>query len=142
MRPATANTAGTVEAVSVLLRPRWLALHAFTVLVVAGCAGAAYWQFLVAKDGSGRSLGYALQWPAIGLFGLGVWAWLCRDGVRAVRDGRADPDSGTGSGPGDDHVEERVPVRTTVVPEVDPAEDPELAAYNAMLAKLHEKDGR
>ena len=118
-----------MEAVSVLFRPRWLALHAFTVLVVVGCAGAAWWQFTVAKDGSGRSLGYALQWPAIGLFGLGVWAWLCRDGIRAVREGRPD----------DDVAEEVTPVRTTVVPEVDPAADPELAAYNAMLARLAEK---
>lgn len=121
---------------SVLLRARWLALHAFTVLVVLGCAGAAWWQFSVAKDGSGRSLGYALQWPAIGLFGLGVWAWLCRDGVRAARSTDSDPERAGGT------VENRGPVRTTVVPPVDPAEDPELAAYNAMLARLHEKDGR
>lgn len=121
-----------MEAVSVLFRPRWLALHVFTVLVVAGCAGAAWWQFTVAKDGSGRSLGYALQWPAIGLFGLGVWAWLCRDGIRAVREGgRGDLDDGV--------AEEVTPVRTTVVPEVDPEADPELAAYNAMLARLAEK---
>ena len=125
-----------MDAVSVLFRPRWLALHAFTVLVVMGCAGAAWWQFHVAKDGSGRSLGYALQWPAIGLFGLGVWAWLCRDGIRAARDGDPHGDAE------DDLAEEILPVRTTVVPEVDPAEDPELAAYNEMLARLHEKGSR
>ena len=128
--------------VTVLFKPRWLALHVFTALVVLGCTGAAWWQFTVAKDGSGRSLGYALQWPAIGLFGLGVWAWLCRDGVRAVREGRADPDTYAAADSDPGAFEDRVPVRTTVVPEVDPAEDPELAAYNAMLAKLHEKDGR
>lgn len=112
---------------SVLFRPRWLALHAFTVLVVVGCALAAWWQFTVAKDGSGRSLGYALQWPAIGVFGLGVWAWLCRDGIRAVREGNPD----------DDVAEEAAaPVPTTLVPAVDPEADPELAAYNAMLARL------
>ncbi len=122
-----------MEAVSVLFRPRWLALHVFAVAVTVGCAGAAWWQFTVAKDGSGRSLGYALQWPAIGIFGIGVWLWLCRDGIRAFREGPGDEES---AGPAP------VPVRTTVVPPVDPAEDPELAAYNAMLARLSEKDSR
>ena len=121
-----------MEAVSVLFRPRWLALHAFTLLVVVASAGAAWWQFTVAKDGSGRSLGYALQWPAIGLFGLGVWAWLCRDGIRAVREESSE-----------DLAEEGAPMWTTEVPdaepEVDPEADPELAAYNAMLARLAEK---
>lgn len=121
-----------MEDVSVLFRPRWLALHVFTVLVVVGCAVAAWWQFDVAKDGSGRSFGYALQWPAIGAFGIGVWAWLCRDGIRAAREGAPDQDVAA----------EVTPVRTTVVPEVDPEADPELAAYNAMLARLHEKGTR
>ncbi len=124
---------------TVLLKPRWLALHAFTALVVAGCALAAWWQFTVAKDGSGRSLGYALQWPAIGVFGLGVWAWLCRDGVRAARAHGPDGDGADGDGAKEAPA---APVRTTIVPAVDPEEDPELAAYNAMLARLHSKDAR
>jgi len=121
-----------VEAVSVLLKPRWLALHAFTVVVVVGCVGAAWWQFLVAKDGSGRSLGYALQWPAIAVFGIGVWAWLCRDGVRAARDGdRPAPER-----------PERPAAPRPPAPVIDAEADPELAAYNAMLARLAERDGR
>ena len=123
-----------MEGVSVLFRPRWLALHVFAVVVMVGCAGAAWWQFSVAKDGSGRSLGYALQWPAIGIFGLGVWLWLCRDGIRAFREGPQEPDRAERA--------PAVPVSTTVVPPVDPEADPELAAYNAMLARLNEKDGR
>ncbi|GAA0619405.1 hypothetical protein GCM10009547_22330 [Sporichthya brevicatena] len=119
-----------MEAVSVLLKPRWVALHVFAAVVVAGCTWAAWWQFTVAQDGSGRSLGYALQWPAIGIFGLGVWAWLCRDGIRAAREG----DSAKPPPPAP------APVRRTPVVTVDPDEDPELAAYNAMLARLHEKD--
>lgn len=114
---------------SVLLKPRWLALHAFSVFVVVSCAGLAYWQFVQADAGSGRSLGYALQWPAIGIFGLGVWLWLCRDGLRAARRGE----------PAEDLTPEPV-VRHTPVQVLDPAQDPELAAYNAMLARLAAKD--
>jgi len=119
-----------VEAVTVLLKPRWLALHAFTVFVVVSCAGLAWWQFVRADAGNGRSFGYALQWPAIGVFGLGVWMWLCRDGVRAARRGDIDVE--------DVHV--FAEPRRTPVQVIEPEEEPELAAYNAMLARLHEKD--
>ena len=119
-----------MEHVTVLLKPRWLALHAFTVFVVVGCSGAAWWQFVRAEAGNGRSFGYALQWPAMAVFGLGVWAWLCRDGVRTARRGDIDVD--------EVHVfAEPPPARPVQV--IDPDEDPELAAYNAMLARLHEK---
>ncbi len=121
-----------MEAVSVLFKPRWLALHAFTVFVVVSCAGLAWWQFVRADAGNGRSFGYALQWPAMGVFGLCVWAWLCRDGIRAARDGE----------PEEDFELEPVAVRRAPVPVVDPAQDPELAAYNAMLTRLAEKDAQ
>jgi DNA-binding transcriptional regulator of glucitol operon len=121
-----------VEAVSVLLKPRWLALHAFTVFVVVSCSGLAWWQFVRANAGNGRSFGYALQWPAMAIFGLCVWAWLCRDGVRAARRGDIDPE--------DVHVFAEPPPRPA--PVIDAEDDPELAAYNAMLARLAEKDSR
>ncbi|HUR74076.1 MAG TPA: hypothetical protein VMZ00_07355 [Sporichthya sp.] len=116
---------------SVLLKPRWLALHAFTVFVVVSCAGLAWWQFVRADAGNGRSFGYALQWPAMGLFGIGVWAWLCRDGVRAAR---AEPAEGLPPDP--------VPVYRAPAHVLDPDTDPELAAYNAMLARLNQEDAR
>jgi DNA-binding transcriptional regulator of glucitol operon len=115
--------------VSVLLKPRWLALHAFTVFVVISCACLGWWQLVRADAGNDRSFGYALQWPVIGIFGLGVWLWLCRDGVRGAR-GEHDEVA---------RPEEPVVVRRTPVPVVDPEADPELAAYNAMLARLQEE---
>ena len=122
-----------MEDVTVLLKPRWLALHAFTVFVVVSCTALAWWQLVRAQDGNGRSFGYALQWPAMAVFGLGVWAWLCRDGVRAA--GRGDVE--------DVRVfAEPAPVRPRAVEVPDAEEDPELAAYNAMLARLHERDSR
>lgn len=123
-----------MDAVNVLLKPRWLALHAFTVFVVVSCAGLAWWQIIRADHGNGRSFGYALQWPFIGLFGLGVWLWLCRDGVRAARSGGPVGEPTRAPAP--------VPARPTPVTMVDPAEDPELAAYNAMLARLAQKADR
>jgi hypothetical protein len=125
--------------VSVLLKPRWLALHAFTVFVVVSCAALAYWQFGRAGGGNGRSFGYALQWPAIGVFGVGVWVWLCRDGVRVARHGDAAHEDGNDGGDERDDPEPP-PGWRTPVPVIDAERDPELAAYNAMLTRLHEKD--
>lgn len=115
---------------TVLLKPRWLALHAFTVFVVVSCMGLAWWQFVRADAGNGRSFGYALQWPAMGIFGLCVWAWLCRDGVRTASRGDIPED------------EVHVFAEPPRAPVIDVEDDPELAAYNAMLARLHEKDSR
>jgi DNA-binding transcriptional regulator of glucitol operon len=120
--------------VFLLLKPRWLALHAFTVFVVVACSGLAWWQFGRAQGGNGRSIGYAMQWPAMAVFGIGVWAWLCRDALRIARRGPAE----TPELPA--HV--TVPARPTPVPVIDADADPELAAYNAMLARLHEKDAQ
>jgi DNA-binding transcriptional regulator of glucitol operon len=118
--------------VSVLLKPRWLALHAFTVFVVVSCSGLAWWQLVRAQAGNGRSFGYALQWPAMAVFGLGVWAWLCRDGVRTARRGDIAED--------DVHVFTEPP--RTPVQVIDAADDPELAAYNVMLARMAEQDAQ
>jgi DNA-binding transcriptional regulator of glucitol operon len=122
-----------VDTVTVLLKPRWLALHAFTVFVVVSCALLAWWQFVRADAGNGRSFGYALQWPAMGVFGFCVWAWLCRDGVRTARRGDVEVD--------EVHVfAEPPPARPVQV--IDAEEEPELAAYNAMLARLQEQDAQ
>jgi DNA-binding transcriptional regulator of glucitol operon len=118
--------------VSVLLKPRWLALHVFTVFVVVSCSGLAWWQLVRAQAGNGRSFGYALQWPAMAVFGLGVWAWLCRDGVRAARRGDVPED--------DVHVFAEPPRAPVGV--IDAEDDPELAAYNVMLARMAEQDAQ
>lgn len=126
---------------SVLLTPRWLALHTFVATMVISCGGLAWWQFVRAEAGSGRSLGYALQWPAIAVFTLCVWVWLCRDAVRTER----------GAQP---RVPEPVPVAAGRVadelvlpPERTPrpepaADDPDVLEWNAVLDHLYKKKTR
>jgi DNA-binding transcriptional regulator of glucitol operon len=118
--------------VTVLFKPRWLALHVFTVFVVVTCTGLAWWQLVRAQAGNGRSFGYAMQWPAMAVFGIGVWVWLCRDGVRTARRGDVDVE--------DVHVFAEPPRAPAQV--IDPEQEPELAAYNAMLAGLAERDAQ
>ncbi|MGQ0625739.1 MAG: hypothetical protein ACT4PP_13970 [Sporichthyaceae bacterium] len=127
----------------VLLAPRWVALHALTVAAAATCLALSWWQFgRAGGGGGGTSLGYALQWPAFGLFVVGVWAWLCRDAVRSQ-------DPGTAPSPRSPAAPYRLPdevvlpparptVSTAAYP--DAGSDPELAAFNDLLARLHAKD--
>ena len=125
----------------VLLTPRWLALHVLAVAAVAVCLRLSVWQFGRAGEGNGRSFGYALQWPGFGAFIVGVWVWLARD---AVRGGPRIPDPTPAHAPGrvpDDVV--LPPVRDYTAAGVgaaDAGEDDDLAAYNRMLAALHERD--
>ncbi len=135
----------------VLLTPRWLALHALGVVLVATCGALSYWQFLRAEGGSGRSVGYALQWPGFGLFVLGVWYWLAREAVRGPAPAEPPPARPAAAWRVDDEVV-LPPLPTTaaerarvqgVGPGAAPAEptgDDELAAFNRMLARLHERD--
>lgn len=131
--------AGTLRSVSgALLTPRWLAVHALTALAFATCLGLSWWQFERAGAGSGRSLGYALQWPGFGVFVLGVWAWFCRDATRA-EDPAAAPEP-VPAGRVDDDVVLPPPRPTPAVADED--DDPELAAFNRLLASLQEKETR
>lgn len=120
----------------VLLTPRWLVLHALASAMIATCAGLSWWQFERAGPGNASSFGYALQWPGFALFVLAVWAWLCRDAARhrGPNPTRTEP------------VADRVPDDVALPPrrtrrEVG-TEEPELAAYNAMLARLNAGEGR
>ncbi len=123
---------------SVLLRPRWLALHLSVVAMVATCGGMSWWQFVRAEGGSGRSLGYALQWPGFGLFALCVWAWVCREAVREQRGGLPRVPAPTSAPSSRVHDDVVLPPERAVTIDTAPADDPELAAWNAMLTRMNE----
>jgi hypothetical protein len=125
------------------VRARWLSkravsLHAAVLVVVPGCAVAAWWQVGRAMDGNTLSYLYMVMWPAFGLLGIYFW-WLLLHtdyesvGLKGMRRAQAAEQAATG-------VEATSPAAPTVVTE-EPAraaadEDPELAAYNARLAAL------
>lgn len=120
----------------VLLSRRWLALHLLAFCLVAACGVLAWWQFDRAAGGNTRSIGYAFQWPAFALFTIGVWIWLCRDATRSDRRSAAPAPAGP------DRVDDDLvlpPVRRAVPPP-SAADDPELADYNRMLARLADQD--
>ena len=123
----------------VLLSGRWLALHVFAVASLVVCAGMTWWQFERAEAGNGRSVGYALQWPAFGIFAVAVWIWLCRDAVRPTEE-RAIP---APPPPVPGRVADEVvlpPPRPTLADSdagCDKDDDPDLRAWNDMFARLN-----
>ncbi len=129
------------------VRERWLSgravsLHVAVLVLVPGCALAAWWQIGRAQDGNQLSYVYSVMWPVFGLLGLYFW-WLLihtdydNVGLRGMRRQQAEAAAADGT-PG----VAASPVPTTIGAEAPaPAadtdvDDPELAAYNARLAEL------
>lgn len=115
--------------------PKWLAGHVLVLVVAAAMVGLGRWQMIV-SDSKGfdlQNFGYALQWWAFSIFGVGFWIKLIRDRGRPKSDAEPAP-----------RPEPRavatpaVAYRRYVMPQqADAADDPELARYNAYLADLN-----
>jgi hypothetical protein len=129
------------------VRERWLSrrafsLHAALLVVVPGCAVAAWWQINRAADGNQLSYLYSAMWPAFGLLALCFWWMLLHTdydtvGLKGQRRQQtlqevADRAPADGAARAD-----AVDASPGVVPE-----DPELAGYNARLAQLADKGAK
>ena len=108
---------------------RWIRYHALMVVLVAAFLVLGWWQWTRGEGGNARSYGYALEWPAFAIFVVVFWVRLMRDELKPPRteDQEASGDEAA--------AEPEFP--DVVRPEIDPDEDPELAAYNAYLARLN-----
>jgi len=126
-----------------LITPRWLGWHAFAVVATIGMLWLGDWQFHRAESGNALSWAYTFEWPIFAVFGVVFWAKTIRDEFK--------PQAGTG-----DALDVELPVgagggaltigKTGSTPGQDgrPAgaedeDDPELASYNAYLARLNEQ---
>lgn len=112
-----------------LVTPRWLVRHALLVAALATCWGFGRWQLDRALDrGSLLNWSYTLQWVLFAGFAVLTWGWFLRDELR-----------GDDEEPAAEPEPLPLPERPAPPPVTD-EEDPELAAYNRMLAALHEKE--
>jgi hypothetical protein len=126
-----------------LITPKWLGWHAFAVVATIGMLWLGDWQFHRAESGNALSWAYTFEWPIFAIFGVVFWAKTIRDEFKP----QADPG---------DAVEVELPVGASAGPvtigksastagqDARPAggedeDDPELAAYNAYLARLNEQ---
>ncbi|MFC4944835.1 hypothetical protein [Pseudonocardia sp. GCM10023141] len=141
-----------------VLSPRWIMWHLLTLGAMATCAWLAVWQWQRAGSamGSALNVGYGLQWPLFALFFAGMWWRMLRMEIRQVTAGPDGVDAGLE--PAAEVVPDAAePVAVEPAPEPRPAatgpspfgprpastrpvitdeDDPELAAYNRMLALL------
>ena len=113
-------------------------LHVAALVVIPGCAVAAWWQINRAQDGNQLSYFYSVMWPAFALLALWFWWMLIhtdfdKAGLKGMRQEQDLPaeDTSTSVVPPLSRAEEPV-ARVRASDE----EDPELAAYNARLAEL------
>ena len=67
---------------TLLLRPRWLAWHAFAVLAAAGMIWLGDWQLRRALSGNELSWAYTFEWPLFTVFGVYFWIKSLRDELR------------------------------------------------------------
>jgi hypothetical protein len=107
-----------------LLKPRWLLRHVLLVVAVGTCYGFGRWQYgRAVSRHSVLNWSYTIEWALFGAFAALSWAWLLRDEIRGVEPA----------------LEPAKPVYLPVAQPVTDAEDPELAAYNRLLAQLNQK---
>jgi hypothetical protein len=131
-----------------LFEPRWLGWHLFVAVAFWGMLWLGDWQFHRAMEGNGLSWAYTFEWPLFAVFGVVFWARTIRDEFILRRGGVTEADlvaaamaqsmatlpKGAMLPAG--VLPEGVVVRQLEWPDEE-EDDPELAAYNAYLAKLN-----
>jgi hypothetical protein len=127
-----------------LITPRWLAWHAFAVFAAWGMLWLGDWQFHRAEGGNALSWAYTFEWPIFTIFGVIFWAKTIIDEYRtpggAANSGAANSGlSASGLAEPGNSLPDRA--HTAVMLDEEADDDPELAAYNAYLAKLHARPG-
>jgi hypothetical protein len=119
-----------------LFAPRWLGWHVFVVGAVIGMLWLGDWQFRRAEAGNALSWAYTFEWPVFAVFGVVFWVKTILDEFRpAAADGAADDRIDLPAGVAASGARRR----EVADGGADDEDDPELAAYNAYLARLNEQ---
>ena len=122
----TTSTTERPDPLRLLVSRRWLVRHVLLVASLVTCFFFFRWQLGRAEARhSVLNWSYAIQWCLFAAFAVLTWGWFLRDELRGET-----PDEPRG----------RIAPAPQPLPEpVTDEEDPELAAYNRMLAELHRK---
>ncbi len=129
-----------------LVKPRWLAWHAFAVIAFIGMLWLGDWQFHRAESGNALSWAYTFEWPIFAVLGAVFWAktiideWQGPEGLarRAAKKAARQAQRAAAASLTDSPHALALPGAADAARVSDDAEpeDPELTAYNAYLAKL------
>jgi hypothetical protein len=119
-----------------LLSPRWLAWHAFAAGATWGMLWLGDWQFHRAENGNALSWAYTFEWPIFVIFGMVFWAKTIVDEWRQQGSSvKPEPQLYAAA---DDGLPRAA--HTAASCDATAADDPELAAYNAYLARLNRRE--
>jgi DNA-binding transcriptional regulator of glucitol operon len=124
--------------------PRWVVGHALVVAAAVCCVLLGRWQLGRAEiTHSMQNMAYALQWPLFAVFFVVMWLRMLRLESRRL-DEEADaeqPAEPEAASPDSTHSAPAVADRAeSAVVHDEEDDDPELAAYNRMLAELAARD--
>jgi hypothetical protein len=113
--------------IRLLLSPRWLVRHVLLAAALFTCWELGHWQLERAlKRHSVLNWSYAIEWGLFAAFAVLCWGWFLRDELRG--------------GPATRPQKPAEPVYLPAAAPVSETDDPELAAYNRMLAELNAKE--
>jgi hypothetical protein len=156
------DTLGTADAAQAvpervwpfLFKPRWLAWHLLVVVAFGGMLWLGDWQYHRAVGGNGLSWAYTFEWPMFAVFSVVFWARTIRDEfllrhghlaeanlVARVEMAKLIASLPPGAMLPAGELPEGVSILQLESP-YDDTDDPELASYNAHLAKLNAKERR
>ncbi|MGD0686013.1 MAG: hypothetical protein ABSA03_12960 [Streptosporangiaceae bacterium] len=126
-----------------LFTPKWLGWHVFVVFATIGMLWLGDWQFHRAESGNALSWAYTFEWPVFAVFAVVFWVKTIIDELRppAADDEAAEielPPAGI-SPERWAALARRADSRVSADDDDDRQPDPELAAYNAYLARLNEQ---
>ena len=116
------------------LHARWLSkralrLHLALLIAVPGCTAAGWFELTRALSGNELSWVYVFEWPFFGGFACYLWWRLVHDDDEPGRIGKAAAARGAAV------IDAEAGQQST-----EPAADPQLAAWNEYLARLHATD--
>lgn len=125
----------------IVFSPRWLVWHVLTLGAMVACVLLGQWQLGRAEstDGTLQNVGYALQWPLFAVFFGFMWWRMLRLELRRTDEAKAAEPGGVAREPSVPAAPPP-PARAKRPAPVSHDDDPELAAYNRMLAELAARD--
>jgi len=122
-----------------LITPKWLGWHAFAVVATIGMLWLGDWQFHRAEGGNALSWAYTFEWPLFAIFGVVFWAKTIRDEFKLSGEPRGGEAEAAGNGSTPTTAGPGLPGGRDQRGDDDEPADPELAAYNAYLARLNDQ---